>query len=90
MSQDLEKLVRMKQRASDHAAKADIGRQMRRRTARWSEVSGVGPGMSARGWNFGIGLPAGWSWEHLVLAVVLLGAVAWWFLLLCGSCVFTG
>ena len=33
---------------------------------------------SSRGWNIGIGLPAGWSWEHLVLALVLSGALAWW------------
>ena len=40
------------------------------------------PAISARGWNFGIGLPAGWRWEHLVLGVVLAGAVAWWTLAL--------
>ena len=33
---------------------------------------------SSRGWN--IGLPAGWSWEYLVAAVVLSGALAWWLL----------
>ena len=40
------------------------------------------PAIPARVWNIGIGLPAGWRWEHLVLAVVLAGAVAWWALAL--------
>lgn len=40
------------------------------------------PAIAARVWNIGIGLPAGWSWEQLVLAVVLAGALAWWTLAL--------
>ncbi len=36
------------------------------------------PEISSRAWSLGIGLPAGWSWEHLVLAVVVSGAIAWW------------
>jgi bla regulator protein BlaR1 len=36
------------------------------------------PKISSRAWSRDIGLPAGWSWEHLVLAVVLSGAIAWW------------
>jgi bla regulator protein blaR1 len=35
---------------------------------------------TSRGWNLCIGMFAGWSWEQLVLAVVLSGAVAWWLL----------
>ena len=30
--------------------------------------------------NVGLRLPEGWSWEHLVLTLVLSGAVAWWML----------
>ena len=40
------------------------------------------PAIAARVWNIGIGLPAGWSWEQLVLAVVLAGALGWWTLAL--------
>ncbi len=37
-------------------------------------------GNSIRDANDGISLPAGWSWEHPVLALILSGAVAWWVL----------
>jgi bla regulator protein blaR1 len=40
------------------------------------------PAIPAHVWNIGTGLPAGWSWEHVVLAVVLAGALAWWTLAL--------
>ena len=45
----------------------------------------VGQGRSFRDAKFDISLPGGWSWEHLLLALVLLGAIAWWALQPCGS-----
>jgi beta-lactamase regulating signal transducer with metallopeptidase domain len=36
------------------------------------------PARQARGMIVALRLPAGWRWEHLVLALVLSGAVAWW------------
>ena len=38
------------------------------------------PSSSLRDVDFRISLPAGWSWEYLVLILVLSGAVAWWIL----------
>ena len=36
------------------------------------------PAIPAVGMSFDLRLPEGWRWEHLMLALVLSGAVAWW------------
>ncbi len=88
MSQDLENAGSEAAWSEPGSSKGDIagGEALDRHLA---AVSGVGPGMSARGWNFRIGMPAGWRWEHLVLSGVLLGAVAWWFLAYCAHHAFS-
>ncbi len=53
-----------------------------RAEVRAGSASQGAPGNLARAWHIGIGLLAGWSWEHLVLAVMLSGAIAWWSLAL--------
>jgi bla regulator protein blaR1 len=60
----------------------DAGLANRAEVRACAASSDSAPGILAGAWNRGIGLPAGWSWEHLVLAVVLSGAIAWWSLAL--------